>query len=143
MVVSAQRHLVVLLQPTDGAQCSVLSAAALQATLRESVQDNFGDLGSGMLSGLHVRHYAAPAGLCLVRVPRQHAATARAALSLIRFVHRQPVRLTVLHCSGSALRVQKLLLQRLVQQQRAGQNDEQRRALQTEIDSLQKHSRNE
>ena len=84
-----------------GEQKLPAAAQVVQASIRDSVQENFGDFGVGcVLALLQVRHYSSDTGLLLVRVAREHATMLRAALTLVCFVSNQPVRLTAISAAG-------------------------------------------
>ena len=110
MTVTKERFLLIRCVPLGG-QSLPAAAQVLQASVRESVQENFGDFGVGCILVLFqgarahratctytaptrrlaraVRHYSAETGLFLVRVAREHAAMLRAAVSLVCFVQQQ------------------------------------------------------
>ena len=96
----------------DGAE--PLALAQLQGCIRDSVQENFGDLGAGgVLSSLRIQHWSPQACACLVRVERAYASLLRAALTLVRFALREPVRLTVTRVAGNARNARRLMVERL------------------------------
>ena len=78
------------------------------------MQENFGDLGAGgVLSSLRIQHWSPQACACLVRVEHAHASMLRAALTLVRFAQREPVRLTVTRVAGNARNARRLMAERL------------------------------
>ena len=100
MTITKERFLLVRCTPL-GEQKLPAAAQVVQASIRDSVQENFGDFGVGcILTLLQVRHYSSDTGLLLVRVAREHAAMLRAALTLVCFVSNQPVRLTAISAAG-------------------------------------------
>lgn len=100
MTITKERFLLVRCTPL-GEQKLPAAAQVVQASIRDSVQENFGDFGVGcILTLLQVRHYSSDTGLLLVRVAREHAAMLRAALALVCFVSNQPVRLTAISAAG-------------------------------------------
>ena len=100
MTITKERFLLVRCTPL-GEQKLPAAAQVVQASIRDSVQENFGDFGVGcILTLLQVRHYSSETGLLLVRVAREHAAMLRAALTLVCFVSNQPVRLTAISAAG-------------------------------------------
>jgi len=115
MVVSAERHLLVRVERL-GEDVERLTASQLSTALRASYGALFGDAGLGCVSGLAARHYCAPAGFALVRVPRRHAAQARAAATAVQFIRKRPVRLSVIHMAGSQRTARRALVRRLEQQ---------------------------
>jgi RNase P/RNase MRP subunit POP5 len=103
MTITKERFLLVRCTPL-GEQKLPSAAQVVQASIRDSVQENFGDFGVGcILTLLQVRHYNSDTGLLLVRVAREHATMLRAALTLVCFVSNQPVRLTALSAAGVRL----------------------------------------
>ena len=103
MTITKERFLLVRCTPL-GEQKLPAAAQVVQASIRDSVQENFGDFGVGcILTLLQVRHYSSDTGLLLVRVAREHAAMLRAALTLVCFVSNQPVRLTAISAAGVCL----------------------------------------
>ena len=97
-----------------GDSAEPLALAQLQGCIRDSVQENFGDLGAGgVLSSLRIQHWSPQACACLVRVERAHASMLRAALTLVRFAQREPVRLTVTRVAGNARNARRLMTERL------------------------------
>ena len=97
-----------------GDSAEPLALAQLQGCIRDSVQENFGDLGAGgVLSSLRIQHWSPQACACLVRVERAHASLLRAALTLVRFAQRGPVRLTVTRVAGNARNARRLMVERL------------------------------
>ena len=97
-----------------GESAEPLALAQLQGCIRDSVQENFGDLGAGgVLSSLRIQHWSPQACACLVRVERAHASMLRAALTLVRFAQREPVRLTVTRVAGNARNARRLMVERL------------------------------
>ena len=97
-----------------GDSAEPLALAQLQGCIRDSVQENFGDLGAGgVLSSLRIQHWSPQACACLVRVERAHASMLRAALTLVRFAQREPVRLTVTRVAGNARNARRLMVERL------------------------------
>ena len=100
MTITKERFLLVRCTPLGGQKLPA-AAQVVQASIRDSVQENFGDFGVGcILTLLQVRHYSSDTGLLLVRVAREHAAMLRAALTLVCFVSNQPVRLTAISAAG-------------------------------------------
>ena len=100
MTITKERFLLVRCTPL-GEQKLPTAAQVVQASIRDSVQENFGDFGVGcVLTLLQVRHYSSDTGLLLVRVAREHATMLRAALTLVCFVSNQPVRLTAISAAG-------------------------------------------
>ena len=100
MTITKERFLLVRCIPM-GEQKLPAAAQVVQASIRDSVQENFGDFGVGcVLALLQVRHYSSETGLLLVRVAREHATMLRAALTLVCFVQNQPVRLTAVSAAG-------------------------------------------
>ena len=100
MTITKERFLLVRCTPL-GEQKLPAAAQVVQASIRDSVQENFGDFGVGcILTLLQVRHYSSDTGLLLLRVAREHAAMLRAALTLVCFVSNQPVRLTAISAAG-------------------------------------------
>ena len=86
------------------------------------MQENFGDLGAGgVLSSLRIQHWSPQACACLVRVERAHASLLRAALTLVRFAQREPVRLTVTRVAGNARNARRLMVERLRERLRAAE----------------------
>ena len=109
MVVTSTRFLLVRVQFLDGRPTPTLSV--LNTAIRDSVIENFGDFGSGLvLSSLQTRHYTPHAELCCVRVARQHARMVRGAISLVRFIQRQVVILTVVQICGSSRTLRRAML---------------------------------
>ena len=103
MTITKERFLLVRCTPL-GEQKLPAAAQVVQASIRDSVQENFGDFGVGcVLTLLQVRHYSSDTGLLLVRVAREHATMLRAALTLVCFVSNQPVRLTAISAAGVCL----------------------------------------
>ena len=97
-----------------GESAEPLALAQLQGCIHDSVQENFGDLGAGgVLSSLRIQHWSPQACACLVRVERAHASMLRAALTLVRFAQREPVRLTVTRVAGNARNARRLMVDRL------------------------------
>ena len=97
-----------------GDSAEPLALAQLQGCIRDSVQENFGDLGAGgVLQSLRVQQWSPQACACLVRVERAHASMLRAALTLVRFAQREPVRLTVTRVAGNARNARRLVAERL------------------------------
>ena len=100
MTITKERFLLVRCTPL-GEQKLPATAQVVQASIRDSVQENFGDFGVGcILTLLQVRHYSSDTGLLLVRVAREHATMLHAALTLVCFVSNQPVRLTAISAAG-------------------------------------------
>ena len=98
----------------------------MQAGIRDSVQENFGDFGVGcILTLLQVRHYSSDTGLLLVRVAREHAAMLRAALTLVCFVSNQPVRLTAISAAGVRLHPPPCIRRRLANLSRSASRNTQ------------------
>ena len=105
-----------------GDSAEPLALAQLQGCIRDSVQENFGDLGAGgVLSSLRIQHWSPQACACLVRVERAHASMLRAALTLVRFAQREPVRLTVTRVAGNARNARRLMVERLRERLRAAE----------------------
>ena len=105
-----------------GESAEPLALAQLQGCIRDSVQENFGDLGAGgVLSSLRIQHWSPQACACLVRVERAHASLLRAALTLVRFAQREPVRLTVTRVAGNARNARRLMVERLRERLRAAE----------------------
>ena len=105
-----------------GDSAEPLALAQLQGCIRDSVQENFGDLGAGgVLPSLRVQHWSPQACACLVRVERAHASMLRAALTLVRFAQRGPVRLTVTRVAGNARNARRLMVERLRERLRAAE----------------------
>ena len=105
-----------------GESAEPLALAQLQGCIRDSVQENFGDLGAGgVLSSLRIQHWSPQACACLVRVERAHASMLRAALTLVRFAQREPVRLTVTRVAGNARNARRLMVERLRERLRAAE----------------------
>ena len=105
-----------------GDSAEPLALAQLQGCIRDSVQENFGDLGAGgVLSSLRIQHWSPQACACLVRVERAHASLLRAALTLVRFAQREPVRLTVTRVAGNARNARRLMVERLRERLRAAE----------------------
>ena len=105
-----------------GESADPLALAQLQGCIRDSVQENFGDLGAGgVLSSLRIQHWSPQACACLVRVERAHASMLRAALTLVRFAQREPVRLTVTRVAGNARNARRLMVERLRERLRAAE----------------------
>ena len=68
MTITKERFLLVRCTPL-GEQKLPAAAQVVQASIRDSVQENFGDFGVGcILTLLQVRHYSSDTGLLLVRV---------------------------------------------------------------------------
>ncbi|KAL1503786.1 hypothetical protein AB1Y20_012254 [Prymnesium parvum] len=112
MVVASARWLLVDVKLPDSRQPPNLSV--LHAAIRDSVHENFGDFGAGLvLSSLQTRHYSPHAEVCCVRVARAHAPMVRAAVTLVRFVQRQPLSLRVTRVCGSARTFRRAMLRRL------------------------------
>ena len=111
----APRHRFLLVDVESlGDSAEPLALAQLQGCIRDSVQENFGDLGAGgVLSSLRIQHWSPQACACLVRVERAHASMLRAALTLVRFAQREPVRLTVTRVAGNARNARRLMADRL------------------------------
>ena len=129
MVVTSTRFLVVRVQLLDGRPPP--TPAVLGSAIRDSIQENFGDYGSGLVLGslqsappTHTRlaggqiqcrlrlfmlgaarHYSPHAELCCVRVARQHVRMVRGSISLVRFIQKQAVILTVLQTCGAHMYV--------------------------------------
>ena len=100
MTVTKERFLLVRCAAL-GEQKLPAAAQVVQAGIRDSVQENFGDFGVGcILTLLQVRHYHSETGLLLVRVAREHASMLRGAITLVCFLQHQPVRLAVIRASG-------------------------------------------
>ena len=113
MTITKERFLLVRCTPL-GEQKQPAAAQVVQASIRDSVQESFGDFGVGcILTLLQVRHYSSNTGLLLVRVAREHAAMLRAALTLVCFVSNQPVRLTAISAAGVRLHPPPCIRRRL------------------------------
>lgn len=69
-----------------------------------------------------MKHYCAAENLFLVRVARSHAKMVRAALTLIRFIQKQHVRMSVVRVAGSARTARRALIACL--EGRAGDRNE-------------------
>ena len=119
MTVTKERFLVVRCTSL-GEQKLPGAGQIVQASIRDSMQENFGDFGVGcILTQLQVRHYNSDTGLLLVRVAREHAAMLRAALTLVCFIGRDAVRLSVVQIAGSARCGRRALVQLLQDDERA------------------------
>ncbi|KAF8920850.1 hypothetical protein CPB85DRAFT_1211139, partial [Mucidula mucida] len=66
---------------------SRLESKQIWAALRDSIQDNFGDVGWGCVShSLTVKYFSPITNLCIIRVAREHHRIARGGLTLLNSI---------------------------------------------------------
>lgn len=99
-----------LVEPQDKVQR--LGQREIMRAVRDSVSQNFGDLGSGQLqSSLAVKWWAPALRMCIIRSSRDHFRTTWAAITLITRMETQQqlgaVRLRVIHVGGTIRSCQK------------------------------------
>mmetsp|Transcript_44039 Transcript_44039/g.73134 ORF Transcript_44039/g.73134 Transcript_44039/m.73134 type:complete len:162 (-) Transcript_44039:237-722(-) len=110
MVVVAERHLLVNIEVL-AESLEPMQLSALYSSLRDSILENFGDFGLGCIQpSLQVKHHCPAASCFVVRVVRKHASMVRGAITLVRFVRKLPVRLSVVHTAGSPRTARRAML---------------------------------
>ncbi|PSC69139.1 spindle assembly abnormal 6-like protein [Micractinium conductrix] len=102
------RYLLFELQWKDGRLDEGLSEAALLASFRDSLQQNFGDHGLGCaLASFQVKYYNPVSCLCAVRCSRDEYRQIWASLCLLTEVKHRVVRLRLLHLTGTVASCQR------------------------------------
>jgi len=105
MVRFKNRYLVVEIAHNDGRAMEERGKErAVLDTLRESLRENFGDVGLGRaLGALSVRYVDAMTGVCVVRCGREVAREVRGAIATIQEMRGRRAAAAVTHC-GVAVR---------------------------------------
>ncbi|KAL4419534.1 hypothetical protein ABPG77_005765 [Micractinium sp. CCAP 211/92] len=92
----------------DGRYDDTITEAALLATFRDSLQQNFGDFGLGCaLASFQVKYYNPVSNLCIVRCSRDEYRQVWATLCLLTEVHHRAVLLRLLRLTGTVAACQK------------------------------------
>lgn len=82
-------------------------------TVRQAVQENFGDLGMGQVqASMNLKYYNPETLTGILRVSREHARLAQAALTYVSAVDGQPVIVRVLRVSGTIRRSEQAAIRR-------------------------------
>ncbi len=118
MVVLAERFLCVRVERLGGGGPSSAASAPSVAELTRAVHHAVAALaGDDALAAfrhrLHLKHYSRAAAHFVLRLPRKHATLVRAALTTVRTLAGEPVRLTVAHVAGSQRTLRRVLLAQL------------------------------
>ena len=101
MVRFKNRYLVVEVSFNDGRTLDVKESALLEL-LRESVRENFGEVGAGLTMGaLSVKYVDALSGLCVVRCDRERMREVRGAITVLEGVGGRRATWDVRHCGGT------------------------------------------
>lgn len=101
MVRFKNRYLVVEVSFNDGRALDVKESALLEL-LRESVRENFGEVGAGVTMGaLSVKYVDALSGLCVVRCDRERVREVRGAITVLEGVGGRRATWDVRHCGGT------------------------------------------
>lgn len=86
----------------DGRFDDTITEAALLATFRDSLQQNFGDYGLGCaLASFQVKYYNPVSNLCIVRCSRDEYRQVWASLCLLTELRHRAVRLRLLRLTGT------------------------------------------
>jgi len=103
MVRFKNRYLVVEIAHNDGRAMEERGKErAVLDTLRESLRENFGDVGLGRaLGALSVRYVDAMTGVCVVRCGREVAREVRGAIATIQEMRGRRAAAAVTHCGGA------------------------------------------
>lgn len=113
MVRFKNRYLLCAVDAEGGPQAlRALSGLNILHAVRASLQDNFGDVGTGTLgASLAVKYWSSVLGLALVRASRDHFRLVWASLSMITRIEGLPEPLTlrfrVIHVGGTIRSCQK------------------------------------
>ena len=115
MVRFKNRYLVVEIAHNDGRAMEERGKErAVLDTLRESLRDNFGDVGLGRaLGALSVRYVDAVTGVCVVRCGREVAREVRGAIATVEEVRGRRAAAAVTHCGGTVRRTREACARRL------------------------------
>jgi ribonuclease P/MRP protein subunit POP5 len=77
-------------------------------TIKDSIQENFGDVGMGrVLGSLQVKYYNPISGACIVRVSRDEFQNVWSAMSFVRRIRKREGIFRVLHVGGTIRSCQK------------------------------------
>ncbi|KAJ7766615.1 hypothetical protein B0H16DRAFT_1522005 [Mycena metata] len=109
MVRFKNRWLLVELIPALGPNLSPapLDGQKIWAALRQSVVNNFGDVGWGYVGpSMSVKYYSPTTNICIIRVARDHHKIAWGALTLVTEIAGTRYIPNVIHLSGTIKHVQ-------------------------------------
>ncbi|CAO3581678.1 unnamed protein product [Absidia cylindrospora] len=89
-----------------------LTEQMIQKTLRDSVLSTFGDYGSGLLRGAHVKWYNPETGTGIIRTPREHDDMLLSALFFVKQIESISCSFRFLRVSGTLVFIQKAAIER-------------------------------
>ncbi|KAJ7633174.1 hypothetical protein FB45DRAFT_914537 [Roridomyces roridus] len=107
MVRFKNRWLLVEFIPTSNGSATQLDGYKIWEAVRQSVLNNFGDVGWGSIGlSINVKYYSPTTNICIIRVARDHHRIAWGAVTLLTAIEGTRYIPNVVHVSGTIKQTQ-------------------------------------
>jgi len=101
MVRFKNRYILVEIETPNEESINDISSYDLLTTIKESISNNYGDLGSAKTAFFQVKYYNAAVRIAIIRVARDYISILANSITFVTQVKSKSVKLRQLHCSGT------------------------------------------